>query len=860
MADSIVVDLSAGDSYVEYDPGAPWDQVYAEMLVYIDATALSTFLLNGSSQLLTISDTVADPTSQREHIEIDSGIHGTAYWGDFFVGGSRNFDGPGWHLLRAWWDNSDVTAGFTGADGAVAPWRASSYGAFGVQIAAAMFGGANGSPPGPTIYVATVKLGTAIGLADILDFDASIAPDLSAFTTVVGSCVLGSAPTPPVNPIPNVQGDIIIDTGAALGDSPISEPGLRFVLPPSTGKVYVEAVVMWPAASQWADITGSGSPEFVETRTTQDSSSANQGLYLWISGGTDLYMGDYWDSNGVGPNLPALDPDVFHTVKMFIDGAGGGYFDIDGAGPITYTGQPIIDMDHVLVGIACCANTRGGKMYVRSVKIGSDDGLSDIYDYDPSAASTPYGEIGPGLPFFDIQNRGDGRTSMDVFVPSGAPNLRNMALEEVVSFVEPLSLGPLPGASRFFKGFDWRFIVTDLQYLTTTWAQGLLEGRKITAAGNQAGVIESDVHPDDFRINGIFTDGYPRLAQSNRLVFAFRREGISANSLVPWVCRAAGILMSPDDSGDPDVPLSRFVAYDPWKYLEARPALNNDGSLPGQNGILTTGPGSDTALQMLLNTMTYDGGVFIDAGVAWGGTAFWAGTIEVTDDIALTIQSGQSVADVWNALCDAGNMDIVLRPIYDPTRFVTIGGTDYYFTHELSIYKLGGQRRPNALHAWDRLNRSLTKIERMHDGTPGSFFNKVLYFSGAGGVAADPTMPYVNVPSVNAFGSYWAQQFFPALTTDGSGSAAAALAAQSLVLAKQGRRTLTMDAITGRAPVPLQAYEVLDRIPVHASKRLRVTADGYFRVQGFTIDISDDGVETITSLVVSPDWRGAPDT
>jgi hypothetical protein len=44
--------------------------------------------------------------------------------------------------------------------------------------------------------------------------------------------------------------------------------------------------------------------------------------------------------------------------------------------------------------------------------------------------------------------------------------------------------------------------------------------------------------------------------------------------------------------------------------------------------------------------------------------------------------------------------------------------------------------------------------------------------------------------------------------------------------------------------VPLRDYTIGDRVNVHASKRLRVTADGLQRVQTIPIQITDDGIET----------------
>jgi hypothetical protein len=174
---------------------------------------------------------------------------------------------------------------------------------------------------------------------------------------------------------------------------------------------------------------------------------------------------------------------------------------------------------------------------------------------------------------------------------------------------------------------------------------------------------------------------------------------------------------------------------------------------------------------------------------------------------------------------------------------------------------MAGAQKPSQMFAWDKMNRSASRVSRVHDGTPGAFFNKVEYHAGQGGPPVPLTAPTVgsgtiNAASVAAFGSYWATQFFPAQTlTDPLGAQVLALAQQALVLAKQGRRTFTIVPVTERAPIALLEYGLGDRVQVQASDRLRVVANGYQRVEAISIDIDDDGVERVSNLLCSPDFR-----
>lgn len=421
---------------------------------------------------------------------------------------------------------------------------------------------------------------------------------------------------------------------------------------------------------------------------------------------------------------------------------------------------------------------------------------------------------------------------------------------------------------QFFQGFPWRYIFTDLQTQPVTWASGLQRDRKLTFNLGQSTTIEGAVDSTDFRVNGLWTDGYPRICQSKRMVYAFRREG--GNS--PWIIRAAGIIMSMDDQGDEDSALTHFTAYDGWKLLEGRPAKDAVGALPTADGFRTgdgTGlgwiRGADVILQYLANTVLADGNVGIDypnnpASGFYGTTG--ASVDPFTNYIDLTIQRGQSVADVWNAVVATANCEIKLNPIYDP-----INRPGY--THEISIQRQLGIDRLSCVFGWDTLNRSVKKIDRMHSAVPGDFFNVVQYYASQGGPPV-PLVPLVAPgTSTTDFGRYWSQQFFPSLQTaisqagavgqvDGA-AAVYALAQQALELSKQGKRTLTLQLTPElQVKLPLRDYDIGDRINIWTSKRLRVASssgiNGRQRVQSIPIEITDDGEEVVSALLTSPDY------
>lgn len=425
-----------------------------------------------------------------------------------------------------------------------------------------------------------------------------------------------------------------------------------------------------------------------------------------------------------------------------------------------------------------------------------------------------------------------------------------------------------------YRGVPWRFLITDLFGTSTCWADGLLTNRKITFNLNAACEIDCSIWPDNPRVNLLAPDGYRKVAQTNRLIYAFRREDPDPGHAFPWVCRAAGIVMTPEDQGDPDVPLTTLAAYDPWKYLEARPFVRADSSFPPAGGYipgfagLTGDQVVGNALLWTINAEpptvggTGGNGCFIDAGPLYGGTAFWGTTtpavIETTAPSWIAIQQGASVADVWTEICNSGVLDIILYPIYDP-----INRPGY--THDLAIYNVAGADRPDAIFGWDQMRRSLKGIDRLHSAVPGDYFNKGVFFSGAGGF---PSGPIAKPAQINDFLVYWTKQFSPTQPdVPIDGNIVLQLLRQAMVQAKQGKRTLTLDPTPERAPVPLNDYYLGDRVPVWATNRLRtpITSNlspdtslqdrAGFRVTTIPITITDDGIEEVTGMVLDPDYR-----
>lgn len=397
-----------------------------------------------------------------------------------------------------------------------------------------------------------------------------------------------------------------------------------------------------------------------------------------------------------------------------------------------------------------------------------------------------------------------------------------------------------PPDPRFPEAPVWRFALLDLAtFGTVTILDRVASQRtvdlKLNAPATATGVAPSD----DPEVNIEHNDGEPFLAEGVRVLYGFRREG----GTPPWVPRYAGVVLQVEDSADGDRLTSRYTAYDPWQLLNARPCRNGLGDLPGADGLSYTDTDWDVIIGTLLfNTITADGPVMIDAGGDYGGTAYYAGTIETVDagGANFGIVQGTSVGEAWTQIAALGVADIVLIPIYDP---VNRPG----YTHELNVYAQAGENRTDTIL---RLGDTLATVTRLEDGTQRA--NTIYAFAGPDRELTAGS-PHVDFASVTKYGTQVAQLFVPQQNV---GGAVDALAERQLALRAAGKVLVSVSPLSDRGLLPFTDYFLGDRLPVWADNSLRKPivgndTDGYLRVYGLPIEIGDDALEAVTNLVVS---------
>lgn len=463
---------------------------------------------------------------------------------------------------------------------------------------------------------------------------------------------------------------------------------------------------------------------------------------------------------------------------------------------------------------------------------------------------------------------------------------------------------------QFYRSPTWKHLLTNRDSLVVSDLSRLASNRSARFELGAPATLTGHVPSDDFRVyfpsddnfelgpadpfwlgsSGNIVD-FPRLEEGLRLMYSFRRDGAEGDG-APWTIRHAGPVLELNDDANPSRRLSRFTVYDPWQYLYRRPCrlaelVNtipdpDPTSMPGDPGVVFPGEfattGDQVVCELLRRTIDQDGLTYIDAGVAFGGTAFYSGTIETTEafEDPIIFPRGMSVGEAWDQMVDTGTLDIVLTPIWDP--FNRPG-----YCAELNVFNhagaLDGQGPfDTVLEAfpvfhWDRVGRSLIEISRFTDGRERA--NRIRAFQGGtgaqnapwtqvldGGSGDDDAASVSDFYSRVRYGEYWHQETY---VRQARTDTVKNMAHDELARRRVAHRGWTFRPTPEFSPRPFQDYMPGSFVGFSHSSKLRAEQwwlphqfndqEIFPRIFGFTLNISDSSLETVTSLDVGIDDR-----
>jgi hypothetical protein len=421
----------------------------------------------------------------------------------------------------------------------------------------------------------------------------------------------------------------------------------------------------------------------------------------------------------------------------------------------------------------------------------------------------------------------------------------------------------------------WRFVVTTLGGAALTYLDHLASDKQITPKLGEALEVTLTVPSDNSQVNTLHTDGFPFVAEGVRQLIGFR-QGLSG----AYSCKAACLIMQVSDASGTGDARTTVTAWDPWRYLFSVPVFQSSAATVGKDGPAGTNgalidkdniyyPSSmganEVIFDILVTTIAFMSGTAPNAAQALF-LDITSGTIETcpapaygsaTPEGQWEIQQGTSVGQALQDIGASGACDIVLSPIYDTVRPGILC--------ELNIYAEGlggngaGTYRPGAFFSWDMPGRSLVGVENLYDGTERA--NHIQYYYGQGG---PPATSQIDSSSIAVYGEYWAQQFWPGNKIK---PAVEVIAANQLSLRSTYKETLTVHPAPERSPEPFVDYYIGDRVPVYVSDNMRQQLPPagdidrvWQRVYGIPVQIDDNGVETVTELLVGPVGPAPPVT
>lgn len=436
--------------------------------------------------------------------------------------------------------------------------------------------------------------------------------------------------------------------------------------------------------------------------------------------------------------------------------------------------------------------------------------------------------------------------SLPPTIPPGTPTGPGVPLP-------PLSSGGLAGI-RFYQGPPWRWVVTDLDTNTITFLDHLALDATVSYALNKGSTAKITMPSANPEVNILHTDGEPFVSEGNRLLYGFRREGGDPI----WQVRFAGKILQVEDHGELENARTVITAYDPWHLLYQRPMINEDGEFPDKAGFFSFDDtqAGNIALIFLRNTIINNGSGLNDhgdLGIDTGdgpfpgaepgnlpGTPYWDGEYEPTTQRDTFSQQGMMVGEVWDQQLETGSLDIVMTPIYDPSRRPG-------YMVDLSIFETAGSQRDDAVFAWDKPSRNLIGINALKDGTKRA--NTIRYYYGEGGPPSGGGIPLSYGPSITKYGETWHQQFYPGRIE----VVVNALATLQLLLMEDGIKTVHVTPTPERMPFLFTEFWLGDTVPVYASSNLRQTIAGYQRIYGVVLSIDENSYEQVPQLLVSPE-------
>jgi len=440
------------------------------------------------------------------------------------------------------------------------------------------------------------------------------------------------------------------------------------------------------------------------------------------------------------------------------------------------------------------------------------------------------------LPLINVAANVDvlGLTGMRVGLSGGAPSAANRIwaytrkLSVDWSPPESLGIGVMPGSGGggISAGkappegmVEWRMMLCDRAGRPLSPLTGIAKNRSLQLRLNRPARLSFTVPANDPLVAGIHTDGLPLLEPLCRVVKAYSKATLDTG-IVAWVLRFAGYVWQLEDAGDGTSAWTSAVCFDPLQYLRHRRTAalreytDQDGGQIARNLVATANATAPTGI-------TVDDGVFEQSPTR-------------------TVRYERApVADAIIQLADAFNgFDIELRPLDRQDGVLC----------SMNAFARLGQHQPSVIFGWAVAPHNVREVHRLQDGDT---IANHLIMTGASGTGSDAiSSEHDDATSQSVFGYH---EDVDAVGDVTNTLLLEALGIEELGWRKRARELVRMLPQPGRGPQPWVHYHLGDTVYVYAGSDLRGGLAGVQRIYGWTVELTDEAVERVTEVVVSPE-------
>lgn len=424
-------------------------------------------------------------------------------------------------------------------------------------------------------------------------------------------------------------------------------------------------------------------------------------------------------------------------------------------------------------------------------------------------------------------------TTFDAAAPATRMNLLVTAAPASITFdaAAPATAlvgaagGTIPAAS-FTPGTEWRLVICTAAGLPISVISGVAHTKQIIAQLNRPMQASFIVPADDPRINTIYgPDGRPFLWPGIRTIKWYRKEADA------WVLRFNGYVWSINPAErDPDSSVVdvQVTCFDPLQRLMKRVCRDSTGGF-ADTVKFTSVAGTTIAKTLVDRTISYRGPVGIETS---GHFDTRTAPQTVTYDQAFV---GQAIVD----LCDTMTMDVIFQPVDRTDGILAV----------MSAVAERGHDRPGAIFGYDLPPHSAVAFNRTV--TMDDFANDITLFTGPTTTGKKEYSSHrTNGASAAEYGWYEDAQVLTDVTDQ---TLLDALADTAIQLRKVPRDVVGFRPIPEKSPSPWINWWLGDTVRFQASNQTGAAVAGSLRIYGATIDITDNGYENVSELLVSAD-------